>query len=102
MYPEVTNVMFALFCHVLGRFDKIICQRPKLTLYGGLQNNFPSGRPDVVFLANDLNLDLGRSCDMFREKSTLIFSQTSRDRVVEEFCSEEGTATDSFGGPPYK
>jgi hypothetical protein len=23
-------VMFALFCHVLDRFDKMICQRPKL------------------------------------------------------------------------
>jgi hypothetical protein len=60
----------------------------------------PTGRPDVVFLPNDLNSDLGRSCDMFCEKSALIFSRTSRDRAVEAFCTEEGTATDSIGGPP--
>jgi hypothetical protein len=28
---------------------------------GGLQNDLPPGRSDVVFWADDLNLDLGRS-----------------------------------------
>jgi hypothetical protein len=65
-----------------------------------LQNDLPSGRPDVVFLANDLNSDLGRSCGLFREKSALIFLRTSRDRAVEAHCPVEGTAMDRFGGPP--
>jgi hypothetical protein len=47
----VIHVMFALFCHVLGRFGKMICQRPILMLREGLQNDLPSGRPDVVFWA---------------------------------------------------
>jgi hypothetical protein len=97
MYPGVIHVMFALFCHVFGHFGKMICQRPKLTLCGGLQNDLPSGRPDVVFLADELNSNLGPS-----EKSTMIFARTSRDRAGEAYCMVEGTATDRFGGPPYK
>jgi hypothetical protein len=60
----------------------------------------PSGRPDVVFLANDLDSGLGRSSGFFRENSALIFSRSSRDRAVEAFCTVEGAATDRFGGPP--
>jgi hypothetical protein len=60
----------------------------------------PSGLPDVVFLANDLNSDLGRSFGLFRENSSLIFSRISRDRAVEAHCTVEGAATDRFGGPP--
>jgi hypothetical protein len=56
----------------------------------------------LSFLANDLNSDLGRSCDLFHEESALIFSRTSRDRAVEAYYMVEGTATDRFGGPPYK
>jgi hypothetical protein len=56
----------------------------------------------LYFLTNDLNSDLGRSCDLLREKSALIFSRTSRDRDVEAFCTVEGTTMDRFGGPPYK
>jgi hypothetical protein len=60
----------------------------------------PSGRPDVVFLANDLNSDLGRSFGLFRENSALIFSRISRDRAIEAHCTVEGASTDRFGGPP--
>jgi hypothetical protein len=100
MCPEVIHVMFALFCQVLGRFGKMICRRPIIIECGGLQNDLPSGRPDVVFLANDLNSDLGRRSDLFRGKSALIFSRTSRDRAVMVHCTVEGTTTDRFGGPP--
>jgi hypothetical protein len=31
MYPGVIHVMLALFCHVLGHFGKMICQRLTLT-----------------------------------------------------------------------
>jgi hypothetical protein len=67
---------------------------------GGLQNDLSSGRHDVVFLANNLNSDLGRSCGLFSEESALIFSCASQDRAIEAYCTVEGTATDRFGGPP--
>jgi hypothetical protein len=51
-------------------------------------------------LADDLNSDLGRSAWSVSEKSTSIFSRTSRDRAVGACCTEQGAATDRFGGPP--
>jgi hypothetical protein len=53
-------------------------------------------------LADDLNSDLGPSTGSVGETSALIFSQTSRDRAVEACCTEQGAATNSFGGPLYK
>jgi hypothetical protein len=54
------------------------------------------------YLVDDLNSDLGRSTWSVSEKSALIFSRTSRDRVVVVCCTEQGAATDRFGGPLYK
>jgi hypothetical protein len=51
-------------------------------------------------LADDLNSDLGRSALPVTEKSASIFSRTSRDRAVGACCTEQGAATDRFGGPP--
>jgi hypothetical protein len=53
-------------------------------------------------LANDLNFSLGRSTSSVGEKSALIFSGTSWDRAVGACCTEQGAATDRFGGPLYK
>jgi hypothetical protein len=53
-----------------------------------------------VFLANDLNSNLGRSFGLFRENSALIFLRVSQDTAVEAHCTVEGAATDRFGGPP--
>jgi hypothetical protein len=53
-------------------------------------------------LADDLNSDIGCSTWSISEKSALIFSRTSRDKAVGVCCTEEGAATDSFGGPLYK
>jgi hypothetical protein len=50
-------------------------------------------------LVDDLNSDLGRSAWSVSEKSASIFSQTSRDRAVKACCTEQGAATDRFGGP---
>jgi hypothetical protein len=56
----------------------------------------------LSFSTNDLNLDLGHSCDLLSENSALIFSRTSRDRAVVAHCTVEGTATYRFAGSPYK
>jgi hypothetical protein len=53
-------------------------------------------------LFDDLNSGLGRSTWSVGEKSTLIFSLTSRDIAVGACCTEQGAATDRFGGPLYK
>jgi hypothetical protein len=53
-------------------------------------------------LADDLNSDLDHSTWSVSEKSALIFSRTSRDKAVGACCTEQGAATDSFGGPLYK
>jgi hypothetical protein len=53
-------------------------------------------------LADDLNSGLGRGAWFVGEKSTLIFSLTSRDKAVGACCTEQGAATDRLGGPPYK
>jgi hypothetical protein len=47
----------------------------------------------LSFFTNDLNSDLGRSCDLLPENSALTFSRPSRDRAVETHCTVEGTAT---------
>jgi hypothetical protein len=53
-------------------------------------------------LADDLNSGLGCSTWSVGKKSALIFSLTSRDRVVGVCCMEQGAATGRFGGPLYK
>jgi hypothetical protein len=53
-------------------------------------------------LAADLNSDLGRETWSVSEKSALIFSRTSRDRDIGACCTEQGAATDRFGGTLYK
>jgi hypothetical protein len=51
-------------------------------------------------LVDDLNSDLGRSDWSVSEKSTSIFTQTSRDRAIGACCTEQGATTDRFSGPP--
>jgi hypothetical protein len=53
-------------------------------------------------LRDDLNSGLGHSTWSVGEKSATIFSLTSRDRSVGACCTEQGAATDRFGGPLYK
>jgi hypothetical protein len=54
------------------------------------------------YLTDDLNSDLGHSTWSVSEKSALIFLRTSRDRAVGAHCTEQGAATNRFGGPLYK
>jgi hypothetical protein len=69
-----------------GRLANCVCHQDDLML---------SSR-----LAYDLNSDLGRSTWSVSEKSASIFSRISRDRAVGACCTEQGAATDRFGGPP--
>jgi hypothetical protein len=50
LYPRVVHVTFALFCHVLGRFGKMIAKDLILYDVGVCKSCLPSGRPDVIFL----------------------------------------------------
>jgi hypothetical protein len=55
--------MFALFCHVFGRFDKMIRQRPKIDVIWGLMDLLKteivlSGRTDDIVVSDDLNPDV--------------------------------------------
>jgi hypothetical protein len=97
----VIHVMFTLLCRVIGRFSKMICQRPNLEGWG--LANFVCYQDDLMLssrLAYDLNSDLGCSTSFVSEKSASIFSRTSRDRTVGACCTEQGATTDRFGGPP--
>jgi hypothetical protein len=49
---------------------------------------------------DNLNSDLGHGAWSVSEKSASIFSRTFRDRAVGACCTEQGAATDRFGGPP--
>jgi hypothetical protein len=53
-------------------------------------------------LADDLNSGLGRGAWSVGEKSALIFSLTSRNKVVGACCTEQGATTDRLSGPRYK
>jgi hypothetical protein len=92
--------MFALFCHVIGQFGKMICQG--LILNDGGLANCVCHQDDLMLssrLAYDLNSDLGRNTWSVSEKSSSIFSRTSWDRAVGACCTEQGAAMDRFGGP---
>jgi hypothetical protein len=54
------------------------------------------------FLADDLNLGLGRGAWSVGEKSALIFSLSSRNKAIGACCTEQGAATDRLSGPRYK
>jgi hypothetical protein len=95
--------MCALFCHVLGRFGKMIRQRLIYMIWG--LANCVCHQDDLTlssYLADDLNSDLGRSAWSVSKKCASIFSRTSWDRAVGACCTEQGAATDRFGGPLYK
>jgi hypothetical protein len=54
--------MFTLFCHVIGQFDKMICQRPNLEGWG--LANCVDHQDDLMLsscLAYELNSGLGHS-----------------------------------------
>jgi hypothetical protein len=52
MYLRVVHVMFALFCVVLGRFGKMICQRPKINMTWGLAKCVCHQHDMMLFVAN--------------------------------------------------
>jgi hypothetical protein len=53
-------------------------------------------------LADNLNSDLGRSTWSVSKKICLNLLANFLDKAVGACCTEQGAATDSFGGPLYK